>query len=141
MLSSSVFAAGRFVIKNKETVTDTKTGLMWEQRPHEVGQGTITWNQAVKYCKELALGGHDDWRLPSLKELESLYDKSLNPPRLNEDEAPFDDIETFWFWSSTIYAKNNTDNYPWVVYPTIGFKLCNYDKTFAGNVLAVRDAR
>jgi len=34
----------------------------------------IKWPEAVEYCDTLELDGHDDWRLPSLEELESLYE-------------------------------------------------------------------
>lgn len=34
----------------------------------------ITWPEAVEYCAALSLAGHDDWRLPTLAELETLHD-------------------------------------------------------------------
>ena len=34
----------------------------------------IKWPEAVNYCAELSLAGHDDWRLPTLAELEGLHD-------------------------------------------------------------------
>ena len=34
----------------------------------------MRWPDAVSYCENLALAGHDDWRLPMLDELEQLYD-------------------------------------------------------------------
>lgn len=33
----------------------------------------ITWPEAVEYCAALSLDGHDDWRLPTLAELETLH--------------------------------------------------------------------
>ncbi len=36
----------------------------------------ITHGDAVTYVEQLELGGHDDWRLPSWKELRELYDES-----------------------------------------------------------------
>lgn len=40
-----------------------------------VTNGTdIKWPDAETYCADLSLGGHDDWRLPTLVELEALYD-------------------------------------------------------------------
>lgn len=34
----------------------------------------IKWPEAVAYCADLELGGHSDWRLPTLEELENLHD-------------------------------------------------------------------
>lgn len=34
----------------------------------------LKWPEAVEYCENLELAGHDDWRLPTLAELEGLYD-------------------------------------------------------------------
>lgn len=34
----------------------------------------IKWPEAVAFCDKLELAGHDDWRLPTLDELESLHD-------------------------------------------------------------------
>jgi len=52
------------------TVTDADSGLMWAQTP---GPET-TWDSAGTYAKGLATGGHNDWRLPDVKELASLID-------------------------------------------------------------------
>ncbi|MCB9079256.1 MAG: DUF1566 domain-containing protein [Anaerolineaceae bacterium] len=62
------------------TVTDNVTGLMWQQTPDTNGNGAITaadkmtYDQAQTYCDNLTLAGHDDWRLPSIKQLYSLID-------------------------------------------------------------------
>jgi len=34
----------------------------------------IDWNQANQYAEQLRLGGYSDWRLPTIDELEKLYD-------------------------------------------------------------------
>lgn len=35
----------------------------------------VTWEQAVSYCLNCTIGGHDDWRIPNIHELFVLYDK------------------------------------------------------------------
>ena len=59
------------------TVSDLNTGLMWQKttdaRPDSL-QGRYTWIEAEGYAEALRIGGHDDWRLPSVKELISLVD-------------------------------------------------------------------
>ncbi|MDQ1333920.1 MAG: hypothetical protein QG552_870, partial [Thermodesulfobacteriota bacterium] len=66
-----------FVDKGNGTVTDTSTGLMWQQDTARDDQGnydTMTWEEALAYCEGRTLGGHTDWRLPTIKELRSLVD-------------------------------------------------------------------
>ena len=51
--------------------TITIDGLEWALASN--GED-IKWPEAVKYCAALSLAGHDDWRLPTLAELEGLHD-------------------------------------------------------------------
>lgn len=44
--------------------------LMWAQTMSAL----TPWSEAEEFCDTLVLGGFDDWRLPLLAELESLYD-------------------------------------------------------------------
>ncbi len=55
------------------TITDLDTGLMWTQLP---GPAT-TWDAALSYAENLSLGGYSDWRLPNIKELQTLTDYTL----------------------------------------------------------------
>ncbi|KJU84552.1 secreted protein containing DUF1566, partial [Candidatus Magnetobacterium bavaricum] len=58
------------------TITDLKTGLMWQKTP-----GTKkTWTEASNGAATLNLGGYTDWRLPSIKELYSLIEFSGTDP-------------------------------------------------------------
>ncbi len=50
------------------TVTDNKTGLMWQQDPGD----KVTFAEAVSGAATLSLGGYTDWRFPTIKELYSL---------------------------------------------------------------------
>jgi len=54
----------------------------------------IKWPEAVAYCAEYELAGHDDWRLPSLDELERLHD----PETADGIRSPFA-IEDCCLWS------------------------------------------
>ncbi len=55
----------------------------------------LRWPDAVKHCDGLRLGGHEDWRLPTLAELESLHD----PKAEGGIREPFV-IDTCCLWSS-----------------------------------------
>jgi len=53
---------------NDGTITDNVTGLMWEQ---DMGE-KHTFEEAFDKAAESSLGGHSDWRVPTIKELYSL---------------------------------------------------------------------
>lgn len=60
---------------------DPSTGLMWAGKDN--GKD-VSWKNAVKYCRDLRLAGSSDWRLPTIDELQGIYDGSgfaVPPPR------------------------------------------------------------
>ncbi len=73
-LSYAALAQERFTDNGDGTVTDHKLGLMWGQADN---QGDINWHQAKKWAKYTfpytISKMYDNWRLPTIKELESLY--------------------------------------------------------------------
>jgi len=99
---------GSFVEKGDGTVTDTSTELMWAKCSE--GQTvptctstnfptTMNWSYALDAAKNSQLGGHNDWRLPNLKELQSLVDYSRSSPAINPTHFP-NTLNNF-FWTST----------------------------------------
>ena len=68
------------VDNNDQTVTDNATGLMWMKQNGEQSDGDyqFTWAEALDYCENLTLAGYSDWRLPDVKELQSIVD--YDPP-------------------------------------------------------------
>jgi hypothetical protein len=82
------------------TVTETKTGLTWQQGETD----SKTWGYALSYCEGLSLGGFSDWRLPNVRELESLFDDTRDTPAI--DTSFFPDASEFFYWSSTTIASN-----------------------------------
>lgn len=61
------------------TVTDRATGLMWAQADSALG---MDWQHALAYAQSQNASkylGHDDWRLPNPKELQSLVDYTRSP--------------------------------------------------------------
>ena len=84
------------------TITDKVTGLMWQK----VDGGEMTWEQAAIYAKNLALGGHADWRLPFGKELFSILDESADNPAMNTAFFPPSAAE-YW-WSADVAVDDPT---------------------------------
>ena len=61
------------------TITDRATGLMWSKADSGKGmnwQDALAWVQKKNAEKYL---GHDDWRLPNAKELQSIVDYTRSP--------------------------------------------------------------
>jgi hypothetical protein len=99
---------GRFVNNGDGTVTDTCTGLMWQLDTADVnGDGKflhvgdeLPWCEALAYCENLDFAGYDDWRLPNIRELQSIVDYGRHWPAID----PVFRAESRWYWSSTSYA-------------------------------------
>ena len=100
-------------------VTDNLTGLMWLKNP----DATIrTWTNAIVYCEGLdgtnGRGGHTDWRLPNVKELQSIISFGAFNPALPSGH-PFVGIQSDLYWSSTTTAANS--NVAWNLYLVVGY--------------------
>ena len=113
---SGSMAFGAFVDNNDGTVTDTSTGLMWQQET----AGPMTWEQALSYCETISLAGHNDWRLPIRNELQSLVNYNVYEPSI--DITVFPETLPSDYWSSTGYSTNNAITvyfYGGLVWPAI----------------------
>ena len=90
----------RFVDNGDGTITDRVTRLMWEKkcrcsdslhdvdrRMHWSFDGTAEtiwdWLSAVNEEAGSGFAGHDDWRVPNVKELYSLFDVRRGPPGID----------------------------------------------------------
>lgn len=62
------------------TVTDTSTGLMWQQ---DYAWVWGAWEADLSYCENLSLAGYSDWRLPNSNELQSLVDYDRFNPSMS----------------------------------------------------------
>jgi hypothetical protein len=58
------------VMMDESTVTAARMALMWTRH----AAGAFEYGDAVSYCAGLETAGFDDWRLPTIEELERLLD-------------------------------------------------------------------
>ena len=58
---------------------------------------------ALSYCEGLPLGGKTDWRLPNIKELESLTDDARYNPAIDTNFFP--NAYASYYWSSTTVRR------------------------------------
>ncbi|MFW6011652.1 MAG: DUF1566 domain-containing protein [Desulfosalsimonas sp.] len=103
----------RFEVQ-KDTITDRMTGLTWMKRA-DAGRHPAAWQQALDFigCMNRdAVSGFSDWRLPGIRELESLVDLGEHSPALPA-ESRFEDIREF-YWSST--TSRYETRYAWALY-------------------------
>ncbi len=69
------------------------------------------WQGAKAYCEELVLGKKDDWRLPNIKELQSIVDINEYKPSIKKE---FKNVSIKgYYWSSTVDISS--DGYAWNV--------------------------
>lgn len=85
---------------NYEAVLDKETGLVWELNP----SGTASLDTAFQRCSRKSYGGHGGFRLPTVGELNSLFNNAASNPHLPPGH-PFTGITTLgdpeMFWTST----------------------------------------
>jgi hypothetical protein len=98
--------AGRYSITNG-VVTDTATGLAWQQVTSSSGMG---WTEARAYCSGV-------WRLPTMKELQTIVDETQSNPAI--DTTAFEGSPPYHgaggnFWSSSAVAGSESQ-LAWVV--------------------------
>jgi hypothetical protein len=122
---------GHLVINGDGTVTDTATGLMWQQ-----GQSpsTLTWEAALTYSEGLPLAGYEDWRMPTAKELQSIVDYSRWCPAI--DTTFFPGTVSSYYWSSTTLARYTS--VAWLVNSYYGHLFPGHYKSSSYYVRAVR---
>lgn len=115
------------------TITDNLTQLVWQKVPNTTA---FTWEQAIAYAEGLTIGGASDWRLPNIKELQSLNNESLSNPSVNNTYFNTIGIKNYWS-STTLLPNQNNLNSAW--YWNTQFGITSYDsKTNTNYVISVR---
>ncbi len=82
----------------QEIVVDRATGLGWQKT---FDAYLMLWTPALSHCEALSYGGHQDWRLPNINELQSL----VNVEKDNS-ASDFPDMPSDIFWSSSTWVMD-----------------------------------
>lgn len=90
----------RYTINDNGTVKDNATGLLWQQG----FAGPFVRSRAQTYCSELRLA-NTAWRLPTMKELQTLVDRRRWSPAI--DLTYFPRTPTAGFWTSSSIVMTN----------------------------------
>lgn len=120
-----------FVDNGDGTVTDAASGLMWAQADNGTA---VSWEDALAQTEAMNAQtylGHDDWRLPNVKELQGIVDYSRAPDatgsagldpvfqisqitnEAGEPDYPF-------HWSSTTHANFTEQSGTYAAYVSFG---------------------
>ena len=127
---TTTFSVTHFTDNGNGAITDNFTGLVWQkiQSPD-----SMTWENALVYCNNLSLAGKTDWRLPNIREIQSLNEVNLVNPSFDINYFP--NVLSGTYWSSTTMI--NMDTIAWDINTYFGIVSYN-SKTSQKHVLAVR---
>lgn len=101
------------------TVTHKKTGLMWKtcSEGYEYKNNTcakasgtkdFTWDAAMAHAEKInktGFAGHKDWRVPAVKELTSIIEKTCTKPAINATIFPNTSQARYWTASPYAYGQ------------------------------------
>jgi hypothetical protein len=90
---------------------DNNTGFIWQNDGVNSTFNSRSWKKAKEYCQDLSLDGFDDWRLPTIDELETILTKEKSNKYTKK--ALVDTTLSSYYWSSTTGAYNS--GYAWQV--------------------------
>ena len=106
-------ADDQIIDNNDGTVTDARTGLLWTQcslgqtwteSGCEGAAADLTWKEALQASQQFndngGVAGHTDWRLPNIKELDSIVEHQCDSPAINLTFFP--DTPSTTYLSSTV---------------------------------------
>ena len=143
MRKGVVWPVPRFTDNGNDTVTDNLTGLIWLKNADCIrtqypgfdtdgtsGDGQVTWHHALDFVAGINAGtypncgaGHTDWRLPNVREMQSLVHYGFADPAVPDTAGtaqlpgpgpdygngdPFDNVQSDFYWSSTTRASDSS---------------------------------
>ena len=84
---------GHYLVYKNGIVQDTKTNLMWKQKP----EGIYRWDDAMQqFGSNVSFAGYNDWRMPTIDELKML---------LSEKDSK--ELKLFFGWSGKSWSSSS----------------------------------
>jgi hypothetical protein len=130
------YGKNNFQNNNDGTISDLATGLMWSEVDSNIG---LNWKEALAWVQERNNEnylGHNDWRLPNIKELHSIVDYTRSPEKTSSAAINID-----YFEVSTITNEANQTDYPYFWSSTVLVDGPNREGTYIpfGRAMAYMD--
>lgn len=80
----------RFIDNENETITDTETGLTWFKKDsRQISGKWMHLEKSEKFATEQnkeKFGGFEDWRIPKLEDIKTLFDKGFSNKDFGNNE-------------------------------------------------------
>jgi len=95
----------RFKVLDNQLVRDTLTNLVWQR---QASTTAMTWAAAQTYCANAG------FRLPTVKELNSIVDSTVGVPGPTIDQQAFPNTPAQAFWTSS-WNRSSLASNPWLV--------------------------
>ena len=116
---------------NNVVTVDRNTKLEWQYNTADInndnritmeftGGDRISHNSAINYCAGLFFAGKSDWRLPTIRELESLVHYGAHHPAINRD---FFDASPSEYWTTNL--DSNDLSFAWLINFEYGYNRTN----------------
>ena len=103
----------RFIDNGNDTITDNQTGLTWFKKDSRQLMGKwIHLEKAIKFADEKNtenFGGFNDWRVPKLEDIKTIFDKSFSQRDFGNTEihipAEFEPKCADCTWTDTVNGE------------------------------------
>ena len=115
-----------FTDRGDSTIIDSITGLIWQKYP---ASDSLTWEQALLYANNLSIGTLTEWRLPNIKELQSLVNIQKGNPAIDTGFLKLPTNKKCW----TATTLSNHTTQAW--YLQTRFGITSYDEKTGRNLV------
>jgi uncharacterized protein DUF1566 len=92
-----------FILLAERVFVDKSTSLIWQDH-QDNRELSITYYQSQDYCEKLVIGKYNNFRIPTLRELQSIVNYKKYDPAIKKG---FDYVSNEYYWSTTPFADDN----------------------------------